>query len=45
MECYHGQAAMICAILICLQAALPPSLSTHHFEIGAFPLNFVANIG
>ena len=28
-----------------LRAALPPILSTHCFEIGAFPLNFVVNVG
>ena len=28
-----------------LRAALPPILSTHRFEIGAFPLNFVVNVG
>ena len=27
-----------------LRAALPPILSTHRFEIGAFPLNFVVNV-
>ena len=28
-----------------LRAALPPILSAHHFKIGAFPLNFVVNVG
>jgi hypothetical protein len=28
-----------------LQAAQPPFLSNHRFEIGPFPLNFVVNVG
>ncbi len=28
-----------------LQAAQPPILSIHRFEIGPFPLNFVGNVG
>jgi hypothetical protein len=36
---------LLVLLLICAQAALPPILSTHHFKIGAFPLNFVANVG
>ncbi len=28
---------MACFLLICPQAALPPVLSNHHFEINAFP--------
>jgi hypothetical protein len=32
-------------LLIHLQAALPPILSTPRYKIGAFPLNFVGNVG
>ncbi len=36
---------LLVLLQICPRAALPPILSTHHCKIGAFPLNFVANVG